>query len=67
MKDNYPEFYWQMKAQLVREIRQAQTWSNKVEACKALINVNLVGENMRKETEYLADHNTDNVTNKEIL
>ena len=42
-EDYYPNFYWQMKAQLVREIRDAQTWSNKVDAFNALMNVNPTG------------------------
>ena len=58
-KDYYPNFYWQMKAQLVREIRDAQTWSNKVDACNALMNVNMTGESMANEAKHLSGDNMD--------
>ena len=58
-EDYYPNFYWQMKAQLVREIRDAQTWSNKVDACNALMNVNMIGESMANEAKHLSGDNMD--------
>ena len=62
MEKYYPDFYWQMKAQLVREIRDAQTWSDKVDTYLALLNINHVGKAMMKEAKHLSGDNVDNNT-----
>ncbi|MFH2029644.1 MAG: hypothetical protein ABIJ40_03330 [Bacteroidota bacterium] len=59
MEKYYPDFYWQMKAQLVREIRDAQIWSDKVDTYLALLNINRVGKAMMEEAKHLSGGNTD--------
>ena len=54
MEDYYPDFFWQTREALVREIRDAQRWSSIQEATLALLKVIRVGEKMRQEAEYLA-------------
>jgi len=63
MKDNYPNFYWQVKEQLVREIREAQRWSAIEEAALALMHVDLMGKQMKEEVERNI-HNGDTQATK---
>ena len=57
MKDYYPSFYWQTKEILVKEIRDAQRWSAIEEATNALLTVQRMGKQMKKEAEHLNNNN----------
>lgn len=48
-RDGYPTGYTQLKGQLVREIRDAATWSDMVDAGDALFQVKLRAEGMKED------------------
>ena len=63
--DHWPEAYHQIKAALVREIRDAQCWQDRIEAWRALLSTRMAAESMREESIHLygdGDGATDNVS-----
>ena len=66
MKDYYPSFFWQTREMLVREIRDAQTWSGVESAALALLKVINLGTQLRDEAEYLSGDMADETNNTEV-
>jgi len=64
MKDYYPDFFWQTREVLVREIRDAQRWCAVEDAAYALIKVIRTGEEMKKEREHISGINKDTAMGK---
>jgi hypothetical protein len=47
--DGYPTEYWMIRKALVREIGEAATWMDAVEACHALLRIRQIAESLKSE------------------